>query len=273
MEKTNKYKYTPMTSQGNSVTSHYRPPVIHVISSRPSESYVKFNGNHVTWDKPETRTRETKTRLPVRNLTDAADFAPNQSNGPTGNSLRENVGTKQMVSKWRDKSRNANGYHSKNSATQLKELPPAYTDTEATNFQEEAEATPGHIIWKQETQEIDSNFRDHQEPPGEKKLRMKIVDGEMFIAQISTEETPGGASRHETYMFVSILVCACFNCPMGIISLILSVKSQRLYDLGMRKRAKFLANVSLAVSLVGMVIGVFLILGFVYLLAGLTNKL
>ena len=53
-KKTN-YSYTAGTQVTQGDAGHYRAPIIHVIGSRPAESYVKFSDNHVAWDKPETR--------------------------------------------------------------------------------------------------------------------------------------------------------------------------------------------------------------------------
>ena len=252
---------------------HYKPPVIHVIGSRPAESYVKFNENHVTWDKPETRdshalAQKPKTQARYSNRHKTRRFEPSVPNGPTGQQLSPSYRPLDSES-----SDNTHSYHdnplnyddygyapSKFPAQGSRDIALLYPNNPET-------VDPIHT-------DTDPNFYDESWHPSGNKLKMEIVDGHMYVTQNSKEDhMPSFKTRkHEAYIFVSLLVCACFNCPVGTIALCLSIKSQNLFDNGRKRKAKVIANVSLVVSMVGMVTGVFTVIAMVFYLAHLQEQ-
>ena len=257
--------YTAATQVTQGDAGHYRAPIIHVIGSRPAESYVKFSDNHVTWDKPETRDNHAQrskshNRHSNRNRNRKYDSA--MPNGPTSNQLSPKY--RLLESESSDNAlNNAIGYH--NYGSTPSQFP-------AKGYRDITLLYPNVDTTRELSQE-DIAIRDGDRPPGGGKLKMQIVNGHMFVNQNSSEEDDGFKSRrHESYMFVSLLVCACFNCPLGTIALCLSMKSQSLYDNGRKRKARVFANVSLVTSMIGMVTGVFTIIAVVFYLAHLQEQ-
>ena len=253
--------------------SHYRPPVIHVIGSRPAESYVKFGDNHVTWDKLETRDNHvTKPKSNGRHVTRMKPWKLDSAmtNGPIGNQRLHNY--KQLDSESSD---NAISFHGNNPAGYYDDDFSNESSTLAAHRHKDIALIYPNVAARQNrlNDNLEASSRFDDRPSSARKLNMKIVNGHMIVTQNSLDDSHTfKLPRHESYMFVSLLVCSCFNCPVGTIALCLSIKSQNLFDNGHRRRAKILANISLVISMIGMITGVFTILAMVFYMAHLQEQ-
>ena len=256
---------TAATQATQSDTGHYRAPIIHVIGSRPAESYVKFSDHHVTWDKPETRdnhAQRSKSHNRHANRNRNRKFDSAMPNGPASNQLSSSY--RLLDSESSDNPLdNPIGYHNYGSAS---------SQFPAQGCRDIALLYPNAGTASDPLQE-DIALEGDNRPSGGGKLKMQIVNGHMFVTQNSSEEDHTfKRRRHESYMFISLLVCACFNCPLGSLALCLSMKSQSLYDNGRKHKAKVFANVSLVTSMIGMITGVFTIIAVVFYLAHLQEQ-
>ncbi len=82
----------------------------------------------------------------------------------------------------------------------------------------------------------------------------------------------GNTRNHESYIFIAILVTVFFNPPIGLISLCISVASRKEYQYGDRKRGERLANISLVVSMTGLVLSIVVIIICVFHMAHLQQQ-
>ena len=274
----------------------YVPPVIHVSSSRPAESYVKFHNSHVTRSKQEAPALQNH----VGASTSGHRWESRIPNGPTEN-LPMCTNTQKSKKSLKNSDQCGHGFQMGASGYRR-------DDCTSSEYQEDKDTTPLCPNWRlspqpkgtkvaQDKPERNERYQtpgDNGNPshlgkppqgtkhscPGQsnkpltgKNLEVNFVDGDMIISQHSTEETlEVKDNKHESYMFLAILVCVFFNFPVAFISLILSIRSQSLFEKGQVRTAQTLAKVSFVISMVALVTGVFLILVAIHFLADLQQK-
>ena len=72
---------------------------------------------------------------------------------------------------------------------------------------------------------------------------------------------------HQTYMVLAVVVSACFNLPIGLLALLVSVKSQNSFKEGNLDSGRAKARCSLVLSMTGIVVTVAVVMGVVFYIA------
>ncbi|CAH1788451.1 unnamed protein product [Owenia fusiformis] len=88
-------------------------------------------------------------------------------------------------------------------------------------------------------------------------VTFKMMDSEKELNEADVKLLP------ETYLTVAVVVTLCFNCPVGIVAMLFSFASFSSFQKGEQKEAIKQGRISCLISIFGMVLTIFVVIGVV----------